>query len=474
MMLNDFPKADEAQWRARVDAVLKGAAFQEKLVSLTHDGIAIQPLELRREDAAPIGKATGAAPWHICQRVDHPDPTIANTLALTDLENGADALSLVFAGSSHARDFGLVATSVDDLDTALAGVRLDLIRLRLDPASRADRALLVDLIHRRGLRPADMTVDFGLDPLGQLATRGALRATWAQTGWAMADDVTRLRQAGFKGSILLCDGRPVHAAGGSEAQELAQVLASAIAYLRALEANGVPLETARQSLSCLLVADADAFITMAKFRALRQLMAKVDAECGLAPYPLFVQGETAWRMLTKRDPWVNLLRNTVATFAAGLGGADGITVLPFTSALGLPDAFARRLARNTQAVLLEEANLWRVADPAAGAGSVEALTGDLCQKAWELFQEIEHHGGLARALTDGIWQLRIASVREARLAAVEAGRDPITGTTTYPALNETPVAVLDVPVIPPASPQGPMALETVALPAIRLAEPFET
>src|SRR5260221_10151050 len=123
---------------------------------------------------------------------------------------------------------------------------------------------------------------------------------------------------------------------------------------------------------------------MATFRAMRVLGARIEQACGLVPKPLFIAGDTAWRMLTQRDPYVNMLRATMATFSAGLGGVNAVTVLPHTLALGLPDAFARRAARNSQLVLLEESNLAKVSDPAAGSGGVESLTQRLCEAAWTL------------------------------------------------------------------------------------------
>src|SRR5690606_2931148 len=171
----------------------------------------------------------------------------------------------------------------------------------------------------------------------------------------------------------------IHNAGGSEAQELAYALSVAVAYWRALEAGGVALDNARRMIFFRLSADADQFMIMAKFRSLRKLWARVEEASGLTPQPIFIAAETAWRMMTQRDPYVNMLRVTIAAFAAGLGGANAVTVLPFTAALGLPDEFARRVARNTQLILIEEANLAKVADPAAGSGGIEALTDDLCR-----------------------------------------------------------------------------------------------
>ena len=170
----------------------------------------------------------------------------------------------------------------------------------------------------------------------------------------------------------------IHAAGGSEAQELAFALASAVAYLRALEQGGIALDEARRFIYFRLAADQDQFLTIAKFRALRKLWARIEEACGLDPRPAFVAAETAWRMMTKRDPHGNIVRGTIAALGAAVGGADAVTVLPFSAALGLPDAFARRIARNTQTILIEEANIHRVADPAAGSGAIEALTDALC------------------------------------------------------------------------------------------------
>ena len=220
-----------------------------------------------------------------------------------------------------------------------------------------------------------------------------------------------------------------------------------------------------------LAADADQFLTMAKFRSLRKLWARVEQACGLAPRAAFISAETAWRMMTKRDPWVNLLRATMAVFAAGLGGADSVTVLPFTAALGLPDRFARRLARNTQLILLQESNLAKVGDPAAGSGGIEAITDELCRAAWAAFQEIEAAGGIASALERGLLQERVATVRAKREQAVARRRDAITGTSEFPHLAETPVSVADV--APLSVPAYPATIRFPALQAVRLAAPFE-
>jgi methylmalonyl-CoA mutase len=201
------------------------------------------------------------------------------------------------------------------------------------------------------------------------------------------------------------------------------------------------------------------------------LWRRIEDSCGLAPEPAFVAAETAWRMTTRHDPQVNILRATIATFAAGIGGADAITVLPFTAARGLPDAFARRLARNTQLVLLDEAHVATVNDPTAGTGWSEDLTDRLCRAAWALLQEIEQAGGAVAALEQGLIQQRIAAARTERERAVATRGIALVGTNEFPDLGEAAAAVLDVARPKPAA--MPIAKRVTPIVPIRLAEPFE-
>ena len=219
---------------------------------------------------------------------------------------------------------------------------------------------------------------------------------------------------------------------------------------------GTDLSLARSKIGFRVSADADEILGLAKLRALRRLWARVEEACGLTPAPIHIHAETSFRMMSRRDPWVNILRATVACFSAGLGGADAVTVLPFTQALGLPDDFARRIARNTQAVLLEESSLGRVADPAAGAGSFETLTDALCEAAWALVQETEKASGLHNALASGAFQAKVATVQAARARAIAHRKDPITGTSEFPNIAEAPVEVLAP--MPAAAPASALAL----------------
>ena len=470
----DFAPATYEDWRKLVDGVLKGAPF-EKLVSKTADGLKIDPIYRRAQGATPVAGRAAAAPWKIIQRIDHPDAKQANAQALHDLENGATGLEFEFAGGPAARGFGIADATKETLARVCDGIFLDAgIMIALNPVIGRENAgeNFAEIIEAGKIDPAKVDLHFNYQALSTIAARGTAATSWAEFEKPFGKVISGLMARGFKGPFALADGRPVHDAGGSEVQELAFTLAVGLAYLRAIEAAGIELDAARAALSFRLSADADQFLTLAKFRALRLLWARIEQACGLAPKPIFVNAQTAWRMLTQRDPYVNMLRATIATFSAGLAGANAITVLPHTLALGLPDPFARRAARNTQLVLLEESNLAKVSDPAAGSGGVETLTQQLCEAAWALFQEIEKAGGVFAALEQGLIQRKVAATRAVREANIAKRRDVLTGASEFPNLHEAHVAVLDTKPVTLAPP-GEARIKFDALLPMRLAAPFE-
>ena len=470
----EFPPTTASDWRKLVETALKGAAFEKRLVNQTYDGIAVQPLYPRAAGAAVVaGRA--AVPWQVIQRADHPDARSANQQALQDLEGGATGLAIVLAGAPSARGYGVDASSAGALGQTLKDVMLDMISLRIETApfgGRPAAEMIKALVAERRNDASKLTIDFGLDPIGDMARSGHAILPWPELSDRAAATAKDLKSHGFsKAHLLRADGRAVHEAAGSEAQELAFVLAAGVAYLRLLASSGFGLEEARQRISFLMAADADEFLTVAKFRALRKLWARVEEASGLTPRPAFIAAETAWRMTSRRDPYVNMLRTTIAVTAAGVGGADTISALPFTIAMGLPDAFARRVARNMQLILLDESNLYRVMDPAAGSGGIEAMTSELAKAAWRLFQEIEAAGGAAAALEQGLFQAKVAATRTARLKAVARRTDALTGVSDYADLGELPVKVLDV--APTEVAPAPARQTFEKLSQFRLAEPFE-
>jgi methylmalonyl-CoA mutase len=461
-----FPAWTEADWRRAAEAALKGASLN-KLVSKRPDGLRIEPLYQPSEGPRAIRKGGS---WRVVARLDHPDAREANAQALDDLAGGADGLQVVFAGAIGAYGFGLNRSDSATLHTAFEGVRFDagtFFELDLGRNGAAEALSFAALIERSGVGPAKSAVSFGLD-LFSAAGRGPFPADGRAEAKPFVDAALKLRGKGFAGPFLVADARGVHAAGGSAAQELAFAIGAAVSLLRALDGVGVAADAARGMIAFRLAADADEFVTLAKFRALRILWARIEEACGLSPRPARVQAESAWRMMTRRDPYVNVMRGAIAAFSAGLGGADSVSVLAHTLAVGLPDGLARRLARNGQLILLRESNLGFVADPAAGAGGFEALTMALSEKGWALFQEVEAKGGLPAALADGGFQRQVAENAAALKRDVVRLKAPITGVSAHPQLAEAAAAVATGAPEPNVAP-----VVAGALAPIRLAEPFE-
>ncbi len=452
MSTNAFPARSEADWRAAAEAALKGGAF-DKLVSITADGLRLGPLHAGREGPRALRGQDGG--WKAICRVDHPSADDFAAAALEDLGNGADGLDVVFAGSGGAYGFGLARTDAASLHRAFEGVRFDAgARFNLDLGDFGQATAFAALIEQVGSDPSGVDVAFGLDPLSAQARAGAPSTEMA----ALRAIVVELGSRGFRGPFVAADARAVHDAGGTPAQELAFALSAGLAYLRVLETP--------EAIEFRLAADADQFATLAKFRAMRLLWARVLSACGAQAAPARLHAVSAWRMMTVAEPFVNVMRAALAAFAAGLGGADSVTLLPFSQAIGLPDAFARRLARNTQLIELREARLGFVADPAAGAGGFEAMTEGLCEQAWALFQSFEAAGGLAVALERGLVQDAVETAAAALKRDVARGKTLLTGVSAHPHLDADRVAVLPDSAKYSAPAAGGLA-------SLRLSEPFE-
>ncbi|MFE0465131.1 methylmalonyl-CoA mutase small subunit [Kitasatospora sp. NPDC058965] len=455
----EFPDASREQWQLLVEGVLRksgalvdGVSAEDSLATAIEQGLRARPLYTAEDGAvdpgypgfAPFtrgGRAQGAVlnGWDVRQRHAHPDPRSANEAVLADLENGVSSLWL---------ELGAQGLPVAALPTVLEGVFLDLAPVVLDAGAETGAAAeqLLQQYAERGVPAEAARGNLGADPLGLLARTGQDGDTDRQLAEAAAL-AERCGRAYPGIRALVVDALPYHEAGASAAQELGCSLATGVAYLRALTAAGLSVDAACAQLEFRLAATADQFLTIAKFRAARRLWARVAEVCGAAAEGAAQRQHavTSAVMMTGRDPWVNMLRTTVAGLAAGVGGADAVTVLPFDAALGLPDAFARRIARNTQSILLEESHLARVIDPAGGSWYVEQLTDELARAAWDWFQEIERAGGQRAALAGGLVPERIAATWAERSADLAHRREPITGVSEFPNLAEAAVVRAPAP-----------------------------
>ena len=438
-----FPPVDRDRWLALAGKALGEKSFDEALVSKTDDGLRIDPLYDRRADARPLLRAAPDQRWAIVQRIDDPDPARANRQALEDLEGGADGFAIVFEGAPNAFGYGLPATE-EALAQALDGISLGttLVRIDVHPNGRPAVEWMVRQMGAKRIDPTKLRVAFGIDPAALFAGTGRLRMSVEALLASMPQSLAHFFSLGVPGVLIEADGRVYHNAGATEAQELGAMLATVAQHLKMFEEARQPLVYAAPHIGFSVSVDQDQFVQIAKLRALRQLWAKMQEVCGIDASPATIHAETSWRMMTARDPETNILRGTIACFAAAAGGADSISILPYTMTHGLPDAFARRLARNTQLILADESHVGFVGDPAAGSGGVEALSDALAEAAWTEFQAIEAEGGIMASLTAGHFQRRVAEARERRRASVEAGDRAIVGTTLYPLAAERPITVL--------------------------------
>lgn len=478
-----FPPADRARWRALVDADLKGAPFERKLVTHTYEGIYVQPL-YTRDDAERIAVRTGlqqnlstgisgraeysgfapmtrgAVPvgnapfgWEIRQDRGETDVAALNAAILDDLEGGVNSITIRLDACARAgldptdargvllaaRD-GAAIYSLDDLDAALKGVFVNMIGIGLEAgaAFTPGAAMLAALWERRGVSPDAARGCFNADPLAVLARDGSLP-------YPLAEAMTRLADLAAWTSARYSHVRSVrvgtaayHHAGATATQDLAFSMATALEYLRAMTEFGLDVKRASSQMVFSYAVGCNFFLGLAKLRAARRLFARAVEAAGGAGDALrmTMHVRPSRRVMTTRDPWVNILRNTACVFAAGMAGADSIGSAAFDATLGEPSALSRRLARNTHHLLMEESRVHQVCDPAGGSYYIEHLTDEVAEKAWVILQAIEARGGMARALTDGWIAEQIDTALEPRLHNVATRKDVVLAVSDFPRSSE--------------------------------------
>ncbi|MEM9465061.1 MAG: methylmalonyl-CoA mutase family protein [Actinomycetota bacterium] len=411
----DQAPATEADWRDAVDRVLKGRPFEKVLVNETRGGLDIQPLypPADARSALPVDANRIAHGWDLRQHHAVDDLDACRAAVLDDLEHGVTSIELAPAG-----------WTTDTLRAALRGVLLDIAPVALGPHADIDSArALLALVDERG-DAATSRSWLGLDPLGEFARSGSIGDLDGAA--ALAASIADSHPA-----VVACtiDTTRYTDAGADEVHELAWMLASGVAVLRALEHAGLSLGRAAAAIGFRITADADQFLTIARVRAARLLWRSVLVACGVTAQPSPFQAVTSAAMFSRRDAEVNMLRSTSAAFGAGVGGADAITVLPFD---GSSSALARRNARNIQHLLIEESGINRLVDPAAGSGFVESLTSRLLDAGWAAFQRVEADGGMVAALESGAVERAIDAAWTARLERLATRRDPVTGVSEFP------------------------------------------
>jgi methylmalonyl-CoA mutase len=399
-----------ADWEAATAAVLRKSRRMSdddpdelvwnKLTRTTLDDIAVVPLGTASllDDLATSGRPTRAGDWDVRAQVDARDAALGNEEALVDLDGGVTSL-------------WVRADADTDFATLLGGVLLDLAPVVLDAPAAPLAAAEAFLAYADG---RELAAGTNLGVAGEAPEPDLL---------AVAE---LARRAGTLGVVV--DATSVHDRGASDAQELGHSMAVGARVLRVLTEAGVPLDEAAALVEFRYAATDEQFPTIAKLRAARRLWARVLELSGARRTDQRQHVVTSRPMMSRYDPWVNMLRTTVAAFAAGVGGADSVTVLPFDSPLGRPDAFGRRIARNTSHLLIDESHVAHVADPAGGSYAVEKLTDDLATAGWAVLGRLEDGESLDAA---------IAATVQRREAEIARRKRPITGLTEFPNLTET-------------------------------------
>lgn len=468
-------EATRARWMALVEKSLKGQSFDEALTVRTPDGLTIKPL-YTAEDGVAVARdlrvRDAERPWDLRVRSAHPDPARAAKDILADLEGGAASVLLRI---DPAGLDGVAVGSAEDLSKALSGVLLDLAPVALDAGFLGPKA--ADWLATLAKAAPNAPLAFHLDPLTAFAQTGVSPGPIESHVFNAATVAARLAQTYAKASLFLATGRAAHEAGGSNTEELAVMTASALAYAKALTRSGLSMEDAFGRIILGVSLDGEYFTGVAKVRAAKAMWARLTQTCGVSVAPR-IEARSSRRMLAKADAWTNLLRLTSAGFAGAVGGADAIVLDAFTDAIGLPTAFARRQARNTQLVLMEESHLGRVADPAGGAWYLDSLTDQMARAAWGGFQAIEAAGGIVKALESGLVADAVAKTRAAQEAAFADKSRKILGVTAFPNADdkppevETPDAAAFAVEVPDVRLPGPDS-RCPALTPVRFAAAFE-
>lgn len=468
LTFDEFEPASYEAWRKEAEASLKGAPFEKKLISKTYEGIDLQPI-YNPEDlqgATFAGALPGfapflrgdhalgyqARPWDICQRLNYATSKEFNSAARHDLQRGLTALNLWLDKASrdgndpeHAKIGevgygGLSISCLEDLAIALEGIDLTQVPLFMRSGASALQlaALLVALAIKKGHGPKDLVGCIEMDPVGVLSHQGTLPQSLESAYREMALLTRWATENAPKLQTICVHTRTYHESGANAVQELALALATGVEYLREMSKRGLSVEEVAPRIRFAFTVSSNFFMEIAKLRAARVLWARIVKEFGGSEQAqkMTLHVRTALINKTVYDPYVNMLRTTMEAFSSVLGGCDSLHVGPFDDAIRPPDDFSRRIARNTQIILQQEAQLARVADPAGGSYYIEWLTEQLARKAWAEFQQVEADGGIYAALSAGKPQQAIEKIAAARLKNIAVRKDVIVGTNMYPNIGE--------------------------------------
>lgn len=447
-ILREFPPEKPGAWRTRALELLGEAAFQELLERETAEGVPLAPIYraedlagLRHQEAppgfAPFTRGNSAFSergWWVAQEMGEDESLLSHDAQTLEVLREEEIIHLVLALPSR---LGNSSLSIDELETILGGAETASAAVFLDAGalSLQPLAVLGAYWQRLGLASENWQGAIAADPLGALARDGELPQSLAHSFDELAATTTWCAKHAPEMGTIWCHGEVWHDGGAHAAQELGLALAAVVASLRELQERGVDPSTAAAHLHWSFAIGSTFFTEIAKLRAARMLLSRVLSSCGVKEQNCHapLHARTSRRSLTRQQPHLNLLRTTSEAFSAAVGGADSIHVDGFDAALPRETAFARRLARNLQYILKDEARVADVMDPGGGSYYIERMTAKLAARSWQILQEVEASGGLESALREGSVQARIASTHREELEKAELGRLVRIGINKYPA-----------------------------------------
>ncbi len=450
----DFAPPKWEDWKQLVVDSLKGADYDKAMKTRTYDGITLEPI-YRKEDILdlPFGQSEpGSSPylrgndpqkridegWKVAQAQVEADLKKLNLILKDELMRG---LSMVNLKLKHDDDVdGIKIKSVKDLQTALDGIDLVAAPLfiQMDIADDDIFPLLDEYITAQGGSLRDLEGCIGFDPSSELARKGYLNLPLEEAWKKVADAVIQRANRAPKLRSFILDGTVYEAAGASSSQELGFVLSTAIGYIQGMMASGMDIDTVAPLFAVKLALGSNIFMEIAKIRAFRLLWAEMVKAFGgnENSQKVWIHGKTGRFNKTTYDLYVNMLRTTTESFSAVIAGVDSLEVEPFDALVKEDNPFARRIARNQQLILKEEAHLSKIVDPAGGSYYIENITAQFAEIAWSLMQELETSGGMIKSLRAGKIHELIADVAEARIQAVHKRRDVVVGVNMYANLTD--------------------------------------
>lgn len=485
----EFPLPSFEEWKAAVVETLKGADFDKAMKTRTDEGITLEPI-YRKEDITELPflrNIPGTSPylrgsdphrflaegWLNAQSHSEADTTKLNAEILSELQLGLTAVNLRLEHNDGGS--GVKIASIQDLRAILKGVDLQAAPLfmQLDVCESEILAWFEQYARETGINLAGLEAGIGLDPTGEFARKGYLEYSLDELWQKVLDCVHWGIAKAPRNRLLSVDATVYGAAGASSVQELGFALSTAIGYIQGLQQSGPQIDAIAPLFQVKLSLGSNFFMEIAKIRAFRLLWAEMIQAFGgnKKSQKIWIHGQTSTFNKTLYDAYVNVLRASTEGFAGVIGGVDSLEIGCFDALIAPESDFSRRIARNQQIILKEEAHFGKVIDPAGGCYYIERLTSELAGKAWSLMQELEAAGGMIRSLRAGKVHELVAAVARNRIDAVHKRKSIFVGVNMYANPDEKSS-------VPPAEIQSQRVTKAVeldagALPKLRVVQELE-